>query len=221
MRIAPDPVRRPRIGLAFDTAYVVRVGSDTLVVDTGPAGDRATDAVLAALAGARPTAILLTHVHHDHAGGAARLRRETGAQVHASAEEAERLARGWTGPVPVPKPGLIAGTLWRAFVAGAPRQVEAVADATVVTPGEILPIAGGVLVVALPGHTAGHTGYFFRATGDFFVGDAVMAVPQPRPMPWHEDRDLERESMARLSALPWRRLFVGHGPPVLAARPQA
>ena len=39
--------------------------------------------------------------------------------------------------------------------------------------GEVLPVWGGLEVVHLPGHTAGHCGFLSRAHGVVFIGDVV------------------------------------------------
>lgn len=60
------------------------------VIDPGPADPSHVDAILAALNGHRPVAILLTHAHPDHADAAPELARRTGAPV--------LMARGTAGP---------------------------------------------------------------------------------------------------------------------------
>ena len=58
--------------------YLVGRG-DVVVIDPGPALDSHRDALVAALAGERVTAILVTHCHSDHSPLAAWLREYTGA----------------------------------------------------------------------------------------------------------------------------------------------
>ena len=81
--------------------YIVGEG-EVAVVDPGPELDSHRDALHAALAGERVTAILVTHCHSDHSPLAAWLREETGAPAYAfgphpspdpaDAEEQEELA---------------------------------------------------------------------------------------------------------------------------------
>lgn len=60
------------------------VGKDTLaVIDPGPADDAHLAAIMAAAQGRPVTHILVTHTHRDHCGGAAALKAETGAPLHA------------------------------------------------------------------------------------------------------------------------------------------
>ena len=62
--------------------YIVGEG-EVAVVDPGPLLDAHRDALAAALAGERVTAICVTHCHSDHSPLAAWLREETGAPTYA------------------------------------------------------------------------------------------------------------------------------------------
>ena len=67
-----------------NNTYIVSDGQGTMVVD--PSCD--ADKILAALDGATPDAIVVTHGHWDHFGAAAELREATGAPVVASVADA-------------------------------------------------------------------------------------------------------------------------------------
>lgn len=77
-------------------------GRDPVVVDPGPADERHTEAILAAVAPLGPVrAILVTHTHVDHAPGAQALAAATGAPVVGFAaahgfDPDERAGEGWT-----------------------------------------------------------------------------------------------------------------------------
>lgn len=65
-----------RIALAYNNVYVVEAGGDCILVDTGPDYRGAFEELRAALGPARPSAIVATHGHLDHAGLAASWQRE-------------------------------------------------------------------------------------------------------------------------------------------------
>lgn len=181
---------------------------DDVLIDPGP--ERSLPTLLAALGDWRPRALLLTHIHLDHAGGAGALVRrwpdldvyvhERGAphvvdpsRLLASAGRLygeDQMARLWGEVVPVPA-----------------ARVHALAG------GEILPLAGGVRVAATPGHASHHVAYLHESSGRAFVGDvagvrippsAVTIAPTPPP-----DIDVEawEASLDRIAA--WRPTSLG------------
>ena len=80
--IAPNPSP-----MTLDGTRTFIVGVERpAVIDPGPADPSHLDAILAALAGRTPAAILLTHDHADHAALAEPLAHETGAPVAAVRE---------------------------------------------------------------------------------------------------------------------------------------
>lgn len=87
-------VRAPNAGpLTLDGTCAYLVGArEVAVIDPGPADRAHLDAIVRALpAGARVTAVALTHAHPDHSEGAAPLAERVGAPVCASAPTLEKL----------------------------------------------------------------------------------------------------------------------------------
>jgi glyoxylase-like metal-dependent hydrolase (beta-lactamase superfamily II) len=75
--LAPNPSP-----MTLDGTRTFVVGRERpAVIDPGPGDPAHLDAVMAALDGHRPAAILLTHAHPDHAAAAPELARRTGAPV--------------------------------------------------------------------------------------------------------------------------------------------
>ena len=115
-------------------------------------------------------AILITHAHVDHAGGAAALAEGSGADVFASSADAAAIeGTEPMGPPPVLDRAAFLKPLFRLLPGAAPvavhRRLEA--DDTV--------LPADMASVSTPGHTAGHTSYVLhRAGGVVFVGDAAV-----------------------------------------------
>lgn len=177
-----------------------------LVVDPGP--EPCIETLLAGLEGRPPKALLLTHVHLDHAGAAGALVRrfenlpvyvhERGAphladpsKLIASAARlyGDEMAPLWGEIVPVPERNL------RVLEGG--EEVE------------------GFRVAYTPGHAGHHVSYFDPASGDAFVGDVGgvritegFVVP-PTPPP---DIDLEAwgESLDVIASWAPARLCLTH-----------
>jgi glyoxylase-like metal-dependent hydrolase (beta-lactamase superfamily II) len=162
-----------RVGGGYVSSYIVDGDEGVLLVDTGlPRRHGEIEAGLDEI-GRRPsdvTAILLTHAHADHTGGAAHLRDATGAIVVASTGDAPAVR----GDAPVPPPPIFEGALsfLTRLVPGAkPVTVDHEVDETR-THG----LPTDVTVLETPGHTPGHVSYLLdRDGGVLFVGDAAIA----------------------------------------------
>jgi glyoxylase-like metal-dependent hydrolase (beta-lactamase superfamily II) len=188
---------------------------DGVLVDPGP--QSCEDTLLAALGSERPRALLLTHIHFDHAGAAGALVRrwpdlpvyvhERGAphlvdpeRLVASAARLyggeEGLARLWGEVVPVPEDNL-------RVLKGGEKDVE-----------------GAFAVEYTPGHASHHVCYLHEPSGWAFVGDmAGVRVPAfeftlaPTPPP---DIDIEawERSLETIGGWQPRGLGLTHFGPV-------
>ena len=171
--LAPGIFRIPTAGkdLINSFALVQDDGSVTLV-DAGL--KRAPARIVAALAaiGKHPrdvTRIVLTHVHPDHAGGAAELSRRTGADV---------LVHG--GDHDWARSGRISGgndrstRLGRIFARTGDAKIEAFEPGPALTDGELVPGSGGVRVVHTPGHSPGHISLLLEESRTLITGDALF-----------------------------------------------
>lgn len=157
--------------------------------------------------------ILVTHADEDHAGGLAALQAVSGAQVYASAIEAEALAVGRRSRE-LKTSGLVG--LFLSVTAPWFKVQPVVVDETL-TDGQVLPVLGGLQVVATPGHTPGHISLFAPAAGLLFTGDSLVAkgdqlVPSREAFTW--DMAQAMESVRKQAALGATIVCPGHGPVV-------
>ena len=79
--------------------FVVSRQGRVILIDTGIHADRGRVESALSRKGIVPEAVVLTHTHFDHAGNAAWLAREYGAEIVVNAKESESLAKGDT-PIP-------------------------------------------------------------------------------------------------------------------------
>jgi len=189
---------------------------DGVLVDPGP--ESCLPALLEELGDEQPRAILLTHIHFDHAGATGALVRrwpavpvyvhERGLRHMASPERLlastarligeDGIRRRWGGMVPVPAANLHS-----------------------LSGGESI-LEGAFHVEYTPGHASHHVAYLHESSGSALVGDVagVRIPPQslviaPTPPP-DVDLDLWSESLARLRAWAPSRLCLSHSGTVTA-----
>lgn len=173
----------PGTGLPFSNAYLIDdVDGRVHVVDPGSPTVDAVAALETAIGDAEVGSVVITHLHADHAGGAAALRSRTGARVLLHERERAALGRIAAG-VPAPdldawgvpenrRPELLAA----AAVPTAPAAalVDEVLDGVLVD-AQLLDIPGRRLrVVGTPGHTDGHLCLHDEEAGLFFTGDHIL-----------------------------------------------
>src|SRR5687767_11947012 len=167
------------------------------VVDPGP--ESRLETLLEGL-GEEPRALLLTHIHLDHAGAAGALvERFPGLEVYVHARGAPHLAdpsRLLASAERIYGDGM--AELWGRVLPVPERNLR------VVEGGETISVAGRDLDVEYtPGHASHHVVYFDRSDGTAFVGDvAGVRIPPsdfvrpPTPPPdidveeWHRSIDL-------------------------------
>lgn len=132
--------------------------------------------------------VLVTHHDLDHIGLLPDVVRESGAEVWASAGEVP-FVQGEQSSQKRPGMPPLAG-------------LSDIKVDRVLQDGEVLPLAGGVRVLATPGHTVGHTSFLVEQGGVLIAGDALTSEegtlhgfnPQFTP-----DQPLAQQSVQRLA----------------------
>jgi glyoxylase-like metal-dependent hydrolase (beta-lactamase superfamily II) len=173
-------------GALAGNIYFVQSAASWVLIDTATAGQgrrirAATEALFGA--GARPAAILLTHVHPDHSGSALELARAWACPVYLHPDELDlAISRRLDTVVRYANPldRRIILPLLRLF----PRQrVEAMLEreslkevARTFEPGTAPPGLLEWTSIATPGHSPGHTAFFRRTDRVLISGDALLTV---------------------------------------------
>ncbi len=94
------------------------------------------------------------------------------------------------------------------------------AVAEFLTDGQVLPILGGLRVVATPGHTPGHVSFFAPGPGILFAGDSLRSGngrlnPSGNMITW--DQEKANVSIRTQASLGAKIVAVGHGQVVMDA----
>jgi glyoxylase-like metal-dependent hydrolase (beta-lactamase superfamily II) len=172
-------------------------------------------------------AVVLTHGHADHAGGAEQVRTTTGAHVHVHRNDV-RLARGRPSLKAAARMPLLARHISREFAGtvryfvghGLLRPVP-VKVLDEFDDGDVLPVPGAPRVVHVPGHTAGSSALLLESRGVLFTGDALVTHDcysgrrGPRLLARVSNDDTEQavRSLDVLAGLRARVVLPGHGEP--------
>ena len=160
-------------------AFLEEDGRVTLV-DTGmPSSVPRIEAGLAAMGKALQDVhhIVLTHAHSDHAGGAAKLKESTDAEIAISAIDAPFARAGYAPP----RDGSSLGGKFLNLLGPKGNKFAKVIVGEEFADGDVLPVAGGLRVVHTPGHTPGHVALLHEADGVLITGDSIWNV---RKMKW-------------------------------------
>jgi len=180
-----------------------------LIIDSGMDKDAGRD-ILNQIKklGLTPTALLVTHAHADHFGGAHYLVRQTGLRVYATRLEASVMA----GPILEPL-YLFSGAqpprdLQHKFLLAKPCLADVILAGN---EQEIDHIP--VRVVSLAGHSLEQVGVAFGDT--FFVGDAFLTpdILDKHRIPFYSDIETGLSTLTAMKSqiLPFKHIVAGHG----------
>jgi glyoxylase-like metal-dependent hydrolase (beta-lactamase superfamily II) len=232
------PLPLPGDGLKAVNVYAIEDGDRIAIIDAGWHRTDSWEALRGGLRviGAEPgdvRNVLVTHVHHDHYGQAAAIRRAGGGTVVLG--EGERIAFD-TFETPE---GRVRADRWGhdalVRIGASPLADEMQALMGEIDPdrkrghaewerpdrwledGQTVELRTRTLeVIGCPGHTRGHVGFFDADAEVFFTGDHVLPhiTPSIGVEIFNDDRGLVEfiASLAKVRQLPARRVLPAHGP---------
>jgi glyoxylase-like metal-dependent hydrolase (beta-lactamase superfamily II) len=177
---------------------------------------------------AKPRAIVLTHGHFDHAGGAPHLAAAWDIPVYAHNLELPYLTHRSHYPPPDPTIGGAMGLLSRFMPR---RRVDLNGRLRALPADGSVPEMPGWRWIHTPGHTPGHVSLFRESDRVLICGDALTTVNQdsalamltrkrelqPPPRPFTTDWQQARRSVEFLALLLPRVIAPGHGLPLAVA----
>jgi glyoxylase-like metal-dependent hydrolase (beta-lactamase superfamily II) len=210
--------------------YAVVDGGRVTLIDSGLSGDASRIVDDLADIGITPEqveAVVLTHGHADHFGGAEQVRTTAGAHVHVHLDDAA-LVRGKTPLKSIVRaPRMVRHTsreflgTMRFFLGHGLLRPTAVKVVDEFDDGAVLPVPGAPRVVHVPGHTAGSSALLLEARGVLFTGDALVTYdcysgkrgPRLLARESNDDNTQAIASLDMLARLRARVVLPGHGDP--------
>jgi glyoxylase-like metal-dependent hydrolase (beta-lactamase superfamily II) len=171
------------------------------VVDTGTTGD--AQKILAAVREWERT--LLTSAHPGHSPpsttpGLGGLKRLTGAAAYMHPLSAAVVRGREIGRALRPTPGLLNGILWRVFMSRPHWNIPPALVEHEILDGDIIPVAGGIRAIHVPGHCAGQLAFhIMRGGGVLLAADTAAHMARLGLMPGYEDLETGLRSLAKLA----------------------
>lgn len=191
------PIIKIASSVPYDSNIYLVTGERPVIVDSGTGLD--SDAIerrIRSFSQIQPSAIILTHCHYDHAGGAKKLADAFGCDVLIGAEDAPYLR--------VPDPSVTVSGLFGADMD--PMDVGDLHEGDVIDTGEHL-----LEVIDTPGHTPGGICLYDRANGLLVSGDTLFFDGFGRTDFSGGSMSALTGSLRKLSNIDIRGLFPGHG----------
>ncbi|WP_066278607.1 MBL fold metallo-hydrolase [Arthrobacter sp. OY3WO11] len=208
--------------------YLVRSGQGWVLVDAGwPSAEQSIVAAAESLfgSGTRPAAIVLTHIHPDHAGCAPALARRWSVPVYVHPAELPQAAGTLLDEYASPLDRRVLRPLLKVLPEGSMRAADMTDLVRPFDPAAGVPGLQDWTCVETPGHTPGHIALFRESDGVLLTGDAVLTTDlnslsglfsgatRVSGPPWIATWDwaLAMASVAVLAGLRPRVLASGHG----------
>lgn len=207
------------VGFGGVNAVLLDDGRELTLIDAGLPGKAGTVWKALARLGRQPRDLrhlILTHAHPDHIGSAAAIVRESGARTYMTAVDAPVAESGGPFRHISPAPGLFNRIGYR--LAWRPSQtVDPVKIDQKIGDGELLPLAGGLKVIATPGHCAGQVALLYQTDKLLIAGDVATNIFGLGDPLGFEDEAEGRRSQRRIASLHFDSVAFGHGRPVSGA----
>jgi hydroxyacylglutathione hydrolase len=204
------------LGLGIVNAYLLKTEVGFLLVDTGPANQRAALELKLENAGCRPgnlNLILATHGDADHIGNCAWLRQKYATKIAMHRAEVEAAQKGdpaLNKKIPHNLMGVLTRNILRLFTL---KTEDRFTPEVLLEDGDDLSGYGlNAWVLHIPPHSNGSIGVLTPA-GEFFCGDLLTNSRHPAPGMGIFDTVEFETTLAKLKLLNIQTVYPGHGKP--------
>lgn len=213
------------ISLGFVNAYLLETQTGLVLIDTGI--PNSSESILSSVAslGKQPSDIkhiLVTHLHGDHTGSLAALKKATGAPAYMHSLDAQLVKVGQAGRPVKPAPGLFNRFIVFMMSRRGPTLIEAAEIENELSDGQILDSIARIKVIHAPGHAAGQVAFLIPLHGGILIAaDTCNNRSGLGYPPIFEDMDEGIKTLKKLSALDFEVAVFGHGKPITSGASKA
>jgi glyoxylase-like metal-dependent hydrolase (beta-lactamase superfamily II) len=204
------------IPMGMANAFLIEGDDGLILIDAGyPNKEAAVFGAIRAL-GRTPNQLkhlIFTHGHPDHIGSGAAIVRESGARTYLHPLDIPIAESGGPFRPMTPAPGLLGRILCNLFFHPDARLAPVAIDEAL-TPGKILPIAGGFDVIHVPGHCAGQVALLWHPGRMLFAADVCTNIMGLGDRVGFENLEEGRVSQRKLAGLSFDAAGFGHGKPI-------
>lgn len=215
MKLIQRTERLYELKMGYVKAFLIKGEDQLVLIDTGTAGKgkEILEAIdLAGLDSNRLKHIIISHLHKDHTGSLAELKKLTGATVYAHESEASDMEEGIVIRSYTPSPEFPANILVPLLAGKGKNERQAGCKVDVRLKGdEFLEIAGGIQIVATPGHTKGHICCLLTEEKILLAGDVGSGGKKPGYPLLFEDMETGFNSLKALGSMDFNAAYFCHG----------
>ena len=204
------------VPMGMANAFLIEADDGLTLIDAGYPGKEGDAFAAIRGLGRSPSQLkhlIFTHGHPDHIGSAAAIVRETGARTYMHPLDIPIAESGGPFRPMTPAPGLLRQVLCK-LLYHPDERLEPVAIDQPLTAGDILPIAGGIEVIHVPGHCAGQVALLWHPGRMLFVADVCVNIMGLGDPVGFESLEEGLESRRKLARLSFDAAGFGHGKPI-------
>ncbi len=206
-----------QLALPIVNVFLVDHAAGLILIDTGPKGSK--DLIFEGIRqiGKKPEDlhfIILTHAHHDHAGGLAAILQTVNVPVYTSALCAEMISNG----IAFNPASKILAFLLKLFTLNGKLNlqflyIESVkSNIKIVAEGYCIPDNQGLQVISAPGHCAEQVALFYPVKEALlFAADTAENKKQLKPAFAYQSKKINQHTLQKLTTFPFQIAVFGHG----------
>jgi glyoxylase-like metal-dependent hydrolase (beta-lactamase superfamily II) len=221
MEVMPITENVFQLTLPIVNVFLVIHSAGLILIDCGPKGS--SDLIFQGIEkiGKKPEDlrfIILTHAHHDHAGGLAAILKVVNVPVYTSALCAEMIKKG----IAFRPTSNVLAFLLKLFTLNSKLNLQFLyiqpvkSTVKIVNEGDCVPDEKGLQVINAPGHCAEQIALFYPIKEALlFAADTAGNEKQLKPAFAYQSKKINQHTLRKLTTFSFEIAVFGHGKPII------